>query len=268
MENNTNQIVFDHADGGVTPPGALLAAAREARGLTTAQVAQALKLPVEQVQAMEAGDYQRFSPVFARGYLRSYARLLKVDIDSAILPAIPQAVRKTKTHLMHHQPGIALERKRSRALPALLAVMTSVVAGLAYYEFVWNAPAQGPVAASEARQTSRLPAPEPLIAPAVPPTDRLVLQESREPGQGAADGAREKALRFLFSRESWVEVRGGDGKILFSTVSAPGSERVVQGEPPFTLVIGAASGVELSYNGNRVDLASHVNEDVARLRLE
>jgi len=56
--------------------------------------------------------------------------------------------------------------------------------------------------------------------------------------------------------------------VVYSNLNAPGSERVVRGDPPFSLVIGGASGVQLSYNGSRVDLAAYATEDVARLRLE
>jgi cytoskeleton protein RodZ len=101
-------------------------------------------------------------------------------------------------------------------------------------------------------------------ARAAAPDDNLRLKKSIDP----ASGAHEKGLHFLFNGESWVEVRGKDGKVVFSMVNAPGSERIVRGDPPFSLVIGGASGVELSYNGSRVDLASYVNSDVARLRLE
>src|SRR5258706_9374755 len=60
-------------------PGTLLAA-REAQSLSVADVARQLKLSVHQVEALEAGEYHRLpGPVFVRGFIRNYARLLKVD---------------------------------------------------------------------------------------------------------------------------------------------------------------------------------------------
>ena len=51
--------------------------AREAAGLTEADVAERLKMPVRVVRSLEAEDWSRLgAPVFVRGQLRSYSRLL------------------------------------------------------------------------------------------------------------------------------------------------------------------------------------------------
>jgi cytoskeleton protein RodZ len=66
-----------------------------------------------------------------------------------------------------------------------------------------------------------------------------------------------------------VEIRQADGAVLMSQINAAGTTRAVEGEPPYTLVIGNASKVDLEYRGRPVDLASSTNrDDVARLRLE
>lgn len=260
--------------------GAALAAARIARGASVEDVSRVLKLSVAQIKAIEADDHSQLpSAVFVRGFVRSYARLLGLDI-SAMLPAKPAAMAPSDERLMHYRPGIALQPKRSTGTRLMLGAAFSVFLGLAYYEFVFNAPAadalisasapvrdvtpntvvvkhaetgvHGAVAAVAEADGMRLPA------------DNLQLKKSEDPVSGAPEGG----LHFQFNGESWVEVRGSDGKVVFSMVNAPGSERIVRGNPPFTLVIGGASGVQLSYKGSRVDLASYVTSDVARLRLE
>jgi len=51
--------------------------------------------------------------------------------------------------------------------------------------------------------------------------------------------------------------------------NAAGSEQTIEGVPPYTLVIGNASKVDLEFRGSPVDLlASTSRDDVARLRLE
>ncbi len=75
----------DAAEG----PGAALKDARIALDVTTREVADALNLPVSVVEAMEANDYELLpQPVFTRGYLRSYARLLELD-PAAIVARYP-----------------------------------------------------------------------------------------------------------------------------------------------------------------------------------
>lgn len=265
--------------------GATLRAAREARGASIEDASRALKLSVAQIQAIEADDYSQLpSPIFVRGFIRTYARLLDVDV-TAMLPAKQPEMAPSDERLMHHRPGVSLEPRRGFSLPAMFGGAMCLLAALAYYEFVINAPPEGtritasvpsreaPFVTAEARQgdarladslapaTAALPV-QASVAPTV--ADNLRLKKSEDP----ASGAGEKGLHFQFNGESWVEVRGSDGKVVFSMVNAPGSERIVRGNPPFTLVIGGASGVQLSYNGSRVDLASYVTSDVARLRLE
>ncbi|WP_333795695.1 cytoskeleton protein RodZ [Rheinheimera sp.] len=62
--------------GGV---GALLKQSREQRGLTTAEVASQLRLKVSQIEQIEAEQWDpAVSATFIRGYLRAYARLMKL----------------------------------------------------------------------------------------------------------------------------------------------------------------------------------------------
>lgn len=258
--------------------GATLAAARRAHGASVEDVARALKLSVAQVQAIEADDHSHLpSAVFVRGFIRNYARLFKIDV----MPPLPETAvvaAPADERLMHRRPGVSLEPRRYRKMPAMLAGTVFVLLGLAYYEFALNSPPERPQVAITAAVQPEAPAVSREIGERAAPMvtaeaeqprvtvrdDNLRLKKSIDP----ASGAHEKGLHFLFNGESWVEVRGKDGKVVFSMVNAPGSERIVRGDPPFSLVIGGASGVELSYNGSRVDLASYVNSDVARLRLE
>jgi len=74
-----------------TPPGAgaLLREAREAAGMSIDAVAQQLKLAPRQVQALEDGDFAHLpGRTFVRGFMRNYARLLRLDPD-AVLGALP-----------------------------------------------------------------------------------------------------------------------------------------------------------------------------------
>ena len=60
-----------------TSPGALLRAAREARGLSIEEVADRLRLNAALVLAMEQDRLALLgAPVFARGHLRNYASLV------------------------------------------------------------------------------------------------------------------------------------------------------------------------------------------------
>ena len=77
-------------------------------------------------------------------------------------------------------------------------------------------------------------------------------------------------LRLTFDQESWVEIRDKDDKMLSSQVNPPGSELSLNGQAPFSLVIGHAASVRLYHRGKQVDLTPHINtaNEVARLTLE
>lgn len=66
-------------------PGTLLRAARQARGMSEREAADRLNLMPNYVALIERDDYRSLrSPAFARGYVRSYARLLELD-EGALL---------------------------------------------------------------------------------------------------------------------------------------------------------------------------------------
>ena len=69
----------------LTGVGQELAAAREARGLALADVAQQLKFAPRQLEALEQEQFSALpGATFARGMVRSYARLLKLDPDPLV----------------------------------------------------------------------------------------------------------------------------------------------------------------------------------------
>jgi cytoskeleton protein RodZ len=59
-----------------------LKAAREARGWSIEEVGNQLKLPARVVSRVEAGDFDALgAPIYRRGYLRSFARLVDIPAD-------------------------------------------------------------------------------------------------------------------------------------------------------------------------------------------
>jgi cytoskeleton protein RodZ len=82
----------------VTPgraPGDILRQAREARNLSVAAIATQLNLDLRTVEALERGEQDKLpAPIFVRGYLRGYARLVGVsenDVLGAYRALTPQS---------------------------------------------------------------------------------------------------------------------------------------------------------------------------------
>jgi cytoskeleton protein RodZ len=61
--------------------GEQLHTARTAQQLTLHQVGETTKIRTDYLEALEAGDYNRFvAPVYIRGFVRTYAKLLRLEL--------------------------------------------------------------------------------------------------------------------------------------------------------------------------------------------
>ncbi|MFZ2540803.1 MAG: DUF4115 domain-containing protein, partial [Gallionella sp.] len=77
-------------------------------------------------------------------------------------------------------------------------------------------------------------------------------------------------LRLEFGEESWTEIKDGEGKMLSSKLNPPGSELIVYGRAPFTMLIGHGLSVRLFHQGKQVDIVPYINEysEVAHVTLQ
>jgi cytoskeleton protein RodZ len=60
-------------------PGAALSRARQARQLSLAETASQLKLPKTTIEHIEADQFEQIAPIYRRGYIVNYARLVELD---------------------------------------------------------------------------------------------------------------------------------------------------------------------------------------------
>jgi len=283
--------------GPVPGVGARLRLAREMRSLSVSDVAQTLKLGPRQVEALESGDWQGLpGQTFVRGFVRNYARMLQIDPDPLMeqldaqleKPADSLNVSETRRTAM---PSSQPRRDRTVVFAGLVLL---VLAGVAYVllpndlsalrestqKLIDSLSHKEAAPASGSAPAAPVAASEPVFPPGS--TQQQVMnpqaQASAEmapaplaaaPIAGAATAPPGNAqLRFVFSGESWVEVRDRDNKVIFSQRGAAGSEQGVSGQGPLSLVIGYAPGVKLFWRGQTIDLAPHTKGEVARLVLE
>ena len=76
-------------------------------------------------------------------------------------------------------------------------------------------------------------------------------------------------LHFTFTADSWVKVVDGSGASIFEQLKKGGSEQMVTGKRPLSIVIGNASGVNLTYNDKEIDISSYKKQGgTARFTLE
>ena len=272
----------------VASVGQQLRAAREARGLTVADVAKAIKLGPRQVVAIEADDWPSLPcTTIIRGFVRNYARLLELDphlmmsaLDNLKMPQAPELEMSVGSPVNIPQEGKVDRREYLRVLSGLIVLVLAVLA----YFFLPQELLNSALSALKAATQSRDVAAEKIVAPgsdgakssevavvspatSVLPQGSVALPLQSAPGSASAPSSA-TALQFSFAQPSWVEVRDRSGEIIFSQLSQADSQREIQGQPPFALVIGNASHVTLQYKGRTVDLSLRSKDDVARLTLE
>lgn len=266
-------------------PGALLARARAERQLSVAQVAERLKYGARQIEALESDDYAHLpGTTFVRGMVRGYARLVGMDAGPVLKALERRNIPAPATVDLRPQriPFPDGSKRGTRLYVALSAIaLVAIVAVLYEWHLAESAPPLAAVAPP--------PVPVPISQPeAVPPAP----EHAAVPGMGvsgapggtlggvaarSADGAKVKLppgrvggarIQLDFQRESWVEIKDRGGRTLLSQLNSAGTQKVIEGAPPFSVIIGNAASVRLRYNDVPVDLRPHVKVEVARLTLE
>lgn len=257
--------------------GEALADRRRALGYSVEDIALKLKFSRRQLEALEQGRFDRLSgPTFVRGMTRSYARLLDLDPAPLIerIGAHLSAPADPETAIVLNEPiPFSDGSQRVNLAYAGLSLVIAGVIGAVAWEWLAESAAKDRLTFVRAAQAPAEPARVPVevagttlavMEPPAPAQETAVATVTE--GLRARGGMRRIALDF--DRESWVQIRARDGRVLLSQLNAAGTQQVVEGRPPFDLVIGNAQHVRLRYDDHAVDLAPHLKIDVARLTLE
>ena len=110
--------------------------------------------------------------------------------------------------------------------------------------------------------------PGPIAAPAGSAGAGSVPNAAPAPAPAPARSPRDRTIKLRFKGESWVEIRDGQGRVLLSRVNPANSEAEVVGRPPFSVVVGNAPDVAMTYNDRDFPLEPHTKVAVARFTVE
>ena len=210
------------SESGQASVGQLLRDAREAQGITLEAAAVRLRLMHRQIEAMERDDFESLGqPVFARGFVRNYARLLGLAPESLLsrmdgAPAEPAAVTPVEPPPPHSwltSPWLIL---------VLFGLLLVVAVPVALYLWLNSETGDAPVHRAPIVVQPH-PAPAPSAGPVMPPAPAKIAAPAVQvapalPAAPAAAGteragataaapepaAAASVLHLEFGDESWT----------------------------------------------------------------
>ena len=243
--------------------GARLLQARQRAGLSREEVSTRLKMPVRVIRALESDDWEQIgAPVFVRGQLRSYSRLLGVDLDldairTEVGPVVPSEL-VSHSHTPRYRR--MFEQITRRAVYIGITAMIAVPVWFSTRPHLTNDLTVQSLDLAVPAETEKT---EP--SPALKPVQRTPLIASI--GSMRSEEVVAPALSVAFNGQSWVEVFAPDGTKLEQGLLGEGQRRSYQTGQVGRLVLGNSSAVEVRKDGKPVDLEPFSRANVARFRL-
>ncbi|MDP9139259.1 MAG: DUF4115 domain-containing protein [Pseudomonadota bacterium] len=275
-------------------PGAMIREARERVHYSIDDMVAHTKLSRATLLALERDDAQALEPVYVRGYFRKCAKVLELSEERLIAAYQARAAPKSPEAPAKLRLASGTELGSTSRFPVSISLLMAVIAVVAC-AFFWFARDQKvsyplPSSVAEAPAVVATPAPgdagmaEMPQAPADPsatgagdPGTGVAPSTAVEPANATAAGAMPAAasaavapgtLRLHYVKTSWVRVDDATGATLLNETRSEGSADTLNGQLPLSLFLGNAPGVEVEFEGQRVDISPYVRgNNTARFTL-
>lgn len=316
-------------------PGDRLQAARIEKGLSIEDVANRMHLSVNILQSIEENNFEEITaPIFVKGYLRSYARIVSLGEEDMIQqyiefysdedppinstsntsPEISSGDARVKwtTYLVilvlcgllaawwwnksqNQSDVVSLDVDQSNASAVKPANDNPVIEQIEIIatseEVVEKAPVpavspgvvkmieQQAVEADQEEMISNAEAGVPVES--AEPTEEPVVMETTPivtgsevgnadltsiTGQNEVTGS--DVINLTVHADTWVDIKDASGNRLSYDLLRADNRLTLTGQAPFTVFFGNGHGVEMTFNGEEVDVTSRIrNDNTARLKI-
>jgi cytoskeleton protein RodZ len=248
--------------------GAWLRRQREMREISLRDVADRTKISLRYLEAMEEDRFDALpAPVFAKGFLREYARYVGLSPDEVV-----------NHYLASHKPAEdadtgempTVERRSRRnwtyGVFLLLAglLLLAAVAFLAYWaDRHRDEPRDAGSAPSIAAPTNATNA----AAAALPAALPAAAQGQPPPPAQAEQQSAPLELTLDFTKQCWV-LAVIDGKTSLEELRVEGESLQIPAQESIVLTLGNAGAVEAHVNGVAIPLPAGADQVVRELRID
>lgn len=290
--NNSNEL------------GELLNKAREKLSLSQKDIASRLNLKEEIISALDTNDFDKLpAPTYVRGYIRSYARTVNLNADSLI--NIYEGIAEAPPEILPDVKPVVQASSRDTPVKVVTYLLTFTVAilfiawwqgqhivstdffssevktseggeypgGFTYAYNIVNHPETPYVSAVDElddREPNNMEIIDLAKSSELKLDNILSIEDSlNPPTQTNLDSsANSDTLNMELTAESWIEVSDVSGKKLYMDLAKPGEKISIIGTAPFSVKLGNARAVTVSFNGKAFDTSKHSIAGVARFSLE
>jgi cytoskeleton protein RodZ len=238
-----------------TTMGAYLRAARRKRRVSIERAADDTRIRADFLMRMESDEFDFLAPAYVRGFLKTYARFLRVDPD----PLLHEFDYKYGTGRVDTAQVLASDRigkvpKERRPLNNWTVAAIVAAVGLVSLFFIGlvSSP-QEPLSERAVRPTEAPTSPRTrVVSPVLPSTQTTTTPVVPEEETIALDDGIDVQIRAISAR-CWVEIQAdGAAAPAFKGTLEIGDVETVHADSEMSIVLGYAAGVELTVNGHNL----------------
>jgi len=224
--------------------GAAITAAREASGLSIADVSERTRIRKGVITAIELDDFSHCGgDVYAKGHLRSIGTAVGADAGPWVAAYDQQfgTAAPTATEVFDSETSSPVRIRRGVNWSAIMAAALVIAVGLVVVQVTQSSDEpgrdQGTVAVPEATPTDE---------PTDDPTDDPTQVAQAEPDQVVV------RMTALPGQRSWVSVTRSDGSVAYEGDITDGQSKTFRDDQRIQILSGCASSVEFNVNGHDV----------------
>ena len=254
-------------------PGKRLRESRETAQMSKDEVASHLHLDVSLIDALEKDDFEKLpSAAYICGYLRSYARLMKLP-EKEIVDAYSHG-QEINAALIPENVDIVPRRENASKMIRMIAILIVVVFVAAGAMWLAERFKLLEHLSGEDAEVSQIEMDISSVATEGNKqiiSEPLVISEQQRPEEIVVDAPpveaeieevyADSSLQLVVNETSWIEVYDATGERLIYQQATTDSKLGVDGEPPFTILLGYAPGVEVFYNGEKFDHSRYLRAE-------
>jgi cytoskeletal protein RodZ len=238
---NRQRMWLPGSDAETISFGTWLRRQRELREISLREIADVTKISIRYLEALEQDRFDVLpAPVFAKGFLREYARYVGLDPDEVVNSYLTaqedvEPVDQPEPRGSQRRSG-RLEKTSGLLLTFAVVILLGVVAGLAY--------------CMERAETEAAPEPPPIAAPPVQVAPARI-EEERQPRSPASP----LIVTIDFTGECWVEAIIDEDRQI-SELHVPGESLRLEAQQQVVLTLGDPEAVVVEVNGESFPISA------------